>query len=122
MATLAEFAEWAAIISAMADVYTVGRATFTDFLNRRRAAPNYVARGQLLQAALSTYSDDEIEAIKKRIESCRDRFIAEGSGAQRKVCLCSVLSDVRDGNGGTIPMPDLHDIYNTLGCANMALS
>jgi len=65
---------------------------------------------------MSTYSDDAVEAIKKRLLSCRDRFVREGSGQQRKGCLCSVLQDVKDGNGGTIPFDDWAQTYETLGC------
>lgn len=116
MLTLEQFSQLAAVVSAMADVYTVGRATFSEYLERRRAAPNFAAKGQALRTALSTFSDAEVEAIKARIEGCRERFIREGSGASRKVCLCSVLSDVRSGNGGTIPDPEWATAYEMLGC------
>jgi hypothetical protein len=116
MFSLDEFAALAAIISAMADVYTVGRDTFSEFLSRRQSSPDYQAKGQLLQHAFSTFSDAELEAIKKRIEACRDRFIREGSGGQRKTCFCSVLTDVKDGNGGVINDPDWRRAYEQLGC------
>jgi hypothetical protein len=111
-----QFAELAAIVSAMADVYRFGRDAFSVFLARRRAAPDYIDNGRVLQQIYSTYSDSEIEAIKERIERCRERFIAEGAGEARRRCLCSVLSDVKAGNGGTIPLPDWANIYSTLGC------
>jgi hypothetical protein len=116
MLTLEQFASLAAIISAMADVYTVGRDQFSAFLANRQRAADYTAKGEILRNALSTYSDDEIDAIKERIEGCRDRFIAEGSGERRRACLCSVLSDVKDGNGDKIPFPDWARIYEQLGC------
>jgi hypothetical protein len=116
MLTLEQYAALAAIISAMTDVYTVGRDSFTSFLDRRKRASDYLSRGELLKHALSTFSDRELDAIKERIEGCRDRFINEGSGVRRKNCLCSVLNDVRDGNGGSIPIPEWDDIYNQLGC------
>jgi hypothetical protein len=116
MLSLEQFAYLAAIISAMADVYTVGRDTFSDYFAARQRAPDYRDKGQRLQQALSTYSDAEMEAIKARIEACRDRFILEGSGPQRKTCLCSVLSDVRADNGGIIPEPEWQRVYDQLGC------
>lgn len=119
MLTLDQFAALAAIISAMADVYTVGRDTFSDYLERRRSAPDYRQKGEALQKALSTYSDQEIDAIKDRIENCRERFIREGSGEQRKTCLCSVLNDVKDGNGGVMPVSEWDEIYNQLNCATV---
>jgi hypothetical protein len=114
MLTLEQFAELSAIVSAMADVYLVGRDTYAVFFARRRAAPDFVDKGRVLQRIYSTYSDSEIEAIRKRIENCRDRFIAEGSGEARRTCLCRVLSDVKAGNGGNIPVPDWANIYKQL--------
>jgi hypothetical protein len=108
MLSLTQFAELAAIISAMADVYSVGRDTFADFLKIRREAPDFQAKGEQLKGALSTYSDAELDAISDRIEGCRDRFIAEGSGKQRKTCLCSVLSDVKEGSGSVHPILHWH--------------
>jgi hypothetical protein len=61
--TLEQFAYLAAIVSAMADVYTVGNATFSDFFARRQSAPDYVAKGRILQGIFSTYSDSEMDAI-----------------------------------------------------------
>jgi hypothetical protein len=116
MFTLEQFAALAAIVSAMVDVYKVGRGTFTSFLDSRKRAPDYISKGEILKKALSTFSDRELDAIKERIEGCRDRFIEEGSGARRKNCLCSVLNDVRDGNGGSIPVPEWDEMYDQLGC------
>jgi hypothetical protein len=116
MLSLEEFAQLAAIISAMADVYTVGRDTFSAFLSRRESSPEYIAKGRRLQQALSTFSDGELDAIKQRIEACRARFIREGSGAQRRECLCSVLSDVMVGNGGIMPDPEWTRVYEQLAC------
>lgn len=71
-------------------------------------------RGEARRAsqALSTYSEAEVEAITKRLKACRDRFIAEGSGAQRARCLCSVFDDLMEGNGGVLPpFDDWERIY-----------
>jgi hypothetical protein len=106
----------AAIISAMADVYSVGKESFSQYLERRQKAKDYVSRGEILQKALSSYDDDEIDAINERIRSCKDRFIREGSGQNRKKCLCSVLTDVKDGNGGDFPFPEWDRLYRQLGC------
>jgi len=115
---LNEWAAIAAIVSAMCDVINTGKDIFQEFFDRRIAAPDSMERAARLQQALSTYSDDEIKAINKRLQACRDRFVREGSGPQRRDCLCSVLQDVKDGNGGTIPFPDWEQAYNTLGCAH----
>jgi hypothetical protein len=116
MLSLDQFAALAAIVSAMADMYNIGRDTFNDYLKRRKNAPDYLSRGEILRNIFGTYSDDEVEAIKNRIESCRNRFIAEGSGKNRVACLCSVLNDVKDGNGGTIPIPEWERTHQQL-CA-----
>lgn len=114
---LGDWASIAAIVSAMCDVISTGRDTFQAFFDRRISAPDINSRAAALQAAMSTYSDEEVEAIRNRILGCRQRFVAEGSGQQRKTCLCSVLQDVKDGNGGTIPFGDWANVYDTLGCA-----
>jgi predicted CopG family antitoxin len=116
MLSLEQFAALAAIISAMADMYNIGRDSFSDYLQRRNNAPDYLSRGEILRNIFGTYSDAEVEAIKDRIESCRNRFIAEGSGKNRIACLCSVLNDVKDGNGGIIPVPEWERTHKQL-CA-----
>jgi hypothetical protein len=113
---LKEWADIAAIISAMTDVFTTGLETFQYFYEARRSAPDATRRGEILRNAFSTYSDDEIKSIERRLKACRDRFINEGDGPQRRRCFCSVLGDVKDGNGGSIPIPDWDSIYKTLGC------
>lgn len=116
MLSLEQFSELAAIISAMADVYLIGRDTFSAYLTRRMRASDYQTRGQILLDVFSTYTDDEVDAIEERIKRCRDRFIREGSGNARRKCICSVLSDVKAGNGGTIPVGDWKKIYDQLKC------
>ena len=100
----------------MADVISVGRETFSVYLEQRRSGKDFVEKGEVLQKALSTYSDEEVKAINERIKSCRDRFIEEGSEGRVK-CFCSVLTDVKLGNGGNIPDPDWEKLYDTLDCA-----
>ena len=112
----AEWSALAAVVSAMCDVFRTGKDAFEEFLQRRETEPQAESRGAAFAAAMSTFSQDELYAIKSRIESCRDRFIREGSGEQRKTCLCSVLTDVKVGNGGIIPIQDWSDLYEVLGC------
>lgn len=113
----AELAAIAATISAMVDVIRFGTDNFQQIYNRRLESRDNATRALQLQSALSTYSDRELEKITCRIESCRDRFIREGSGKQRVVCLCSVLTDVKDGNGGQIPVDEWDEMYEQLNCA-----
>jgi len=117
--SIAEWANIAAIISAMCDFLTLaGIPSYLELYKRRLGDPYARERGVALRRAMSTYSDREIERIKERIEGCHDRFIKEGSGKDRRVCLCSVLTDVRDGNGGHIPdIDEWPRTFDTLGCA-----
>src|ERR1035438_5234354 len=112
------WANSAGIVSAMCDVIATGSDTFQAFYERRRTAPDIMQRAATLEQAMSTYGDEELEAISQRLQACRDRLIAEGSGAERKRCLCIVLGDVKDGNGGTIPFDDWKKTYETLGCGS----
>ena len=118
MLPLSTYAEIAAIVSAMVDVYKTGRDAFQEFYATRAASPDIENQAEILRQAMSTYSDAEVKAIINRLESCRQRFIAEGSGPQRKTCLCSVLTDVKDGNGGEMPggFPDWEQMFDTLQC------
>lgn len=117
MISLKEASEIAAIVSAMADVVSFGKEQFNYYLGTRSRAPDFEARGKQLQHALQTYSDDEIAAIKERLAHCAAQFIAEGNGKARRTCLCSVLTNVKDGNGGELPFPDWEDLYRQMKCA-----
>ncbi|PTR10074.1 hypothetical protein C8R32_102163 [Nitrosospira sp. Nsp5] len=107
----------AAVISAMVDVIQLGKVSFQEYFRRRERDPTIAAKELALTKAFSTYAQSEVQAILDRIERCRRQFIEEGSGVARRNCLCSVLRDVRDGNGGTIPDPEWEKNYNQLGCA-----
>ena len=41
-----------------------------------------------------------------RLHGCRDRFVQQGGGKERRECFCSVFKEVIDGNGGTLPVID----------------
>ncbi|SEP79046.1 hypothetical protein [Nitrosomonas ureae] len=107
----------AAIISAMVDVIRLGKETYEEYLERREGDPAIERKARALETAFSTYSPEEIAAISARIHNCRRRFIEEGAGDARHGCLCSVLRDVRDGNGGSIPDPEWEEAYRQLKCA-----
>jgi hypothetical protein len=82
--TISEWVNLATIISAITDVLTLGRGTYEFYYRRRLSSPAMVDKARFLEKAFSTYSDAELESVKRRIESCRDRFIKEGSGPQRR--------------------------------------
>jgi hypothetical protein len=51
----------------------------------------------------TTFSDDELQDIIRRVEGCRVRFIEQGDGDDRVKCLCSVFRHAKTGNGGNLP-------------------
>ena len=76
-----------------------------------------IAESQRVSEAYSTYSDREIQELIRKVEGCRDRFIKQGSGADRARCLCSIFNEIRDGNGGKLPaIDDWRRMYNELNC------
>lgn len=113
----------AATISALSDAVNLGisfnKAYEKYTLRRVGNTARLSRRVRVLRTAFSTYSTDEVEAIAERLRRCRDRFIREGAGSQRAKCLCSVLEDVRDGNGGMIPVAAWRDAYKQLQCAKL---
>jgi hypothetical protein len=88
-----------------------------------RSFRRYLADRGLIQEAerlsleYSTYSDAEVRELIKRIDACRERFIEQVGGEERSRCLCSVLKQIKDGNGGTFPSPEWQKMWDQLGCA-----
>jgi len=79
-----------------------------------RQAEKHIDRKEIerqAQVLVSTYSDDELAALHGRIKTCRDNFINEGGGKQRKLCMCSVLESAKDGNNGLPPLPEWEHMY-----------
>jgi hypothetical protein len=112
---LSQWANIASIIGAMMDVINTGRDTYDFFLKQRQKSKTTEKIAERLQISFSTYSEEEIGALEKRINNCRVLFIREGSGQQRKECLCSVLRNIKDGNNG-FPDAEWSVMYDHLGC------
>jgi hypothetical protein len=90
---------------------------FLSALRKYRSDPATIQESRRISVAFSTFSDEEVDSITQRLEECRKRFAAEGSGKQRSKCFCNVFADVKDGNGGDIPViDDWQDMYRQL-CA-----
>ncbi|WP_288940854.1 hypothetical protein [uncultured Roseovarius sp.] len=68
------------------------------------------------QISLGTYTDVEVREIRRRLEQCNRQFIEVFEGQDRKRCICFVLNQVKDGNGGTIPDPNWQSTYDQLNC------
>jgi len=112
-----DYAIIVATISAMCAVFQTGKDIYESYFSEYINSPSIEEEAEALRLALMTYSDDEVEEIEDRINGCRERFIKEGSGEKRARCLCSVLTDVKDGNGGDIPDIDSwEEIYVQLQC------
>jgi len=83
-----------------------GGVDYAASFQRHRQESDTIAESRRAASVFSTYSDREIEELVKKIEGCRDRFISQGSGADRVRCLCSIFTQIKDGNGGRLPMID----------------
>jgi hypothetical protein len=84
-------------------------------LIRHRTEADTIAEAGRVSRAYSTYWDEEVEELIKKIEGCRKRFIAQGSGADRARCFCSIFKEIQDGNGGRLPhIDDWQRMYNQL--------
>lgn len=101
---------------ALYDLLEFGRDYATSYLQHRQEADT-VAESHRVSQIFSTYSDEEVRALVRKIEGCRDRFIQQGSGKDQARCLCSIFNEIRDGNGGRLPViDDWQRMYDQLGC------
>jgi hypothetical protein len=72
-------------------------------------------KARRVSRAVSTFSEEEVKAMLERLQGCRDRFIKQAGGKERVMCICSVLNEVKLGNGGVLPsIDDWDNIYATL--------
>ena len=120
---MASFQVWLEVLSwikALFDAIKSG-ADLQSAFQRHRMERATIAEAQRVSRTFSTFSQQEVEAILKRLQSCRDRFISEGSGTARRKCLCSVFKDVVDANGGRLPLiDDWENIVRQLSCEGAA--
>jgi hypothetical protein len=85
---------------------------------KHRQERDTIQEAARVSVVFSTYTEGEVQALSTRLQGCRDRFIKQGSGADRANCICSVLNEAAAGNGGTLPLiDDWQNIYSTLRCA-----
>lgn len=88
-----------------------------DFVTARdkyRKESSILDESKRVSEVFSTFSDDEVNSITKRLDACRERFISEGSGEQRAECFCSVFRDVEDANGGIPAIDDWQKMFQQL--------
>src|SRR5215831_13283503 len=92
-------------IKALYDLVESG-IDYATSLARHRVESDTIAEAGRVSRTYSTYSDEEVEELTKKIEGCRSRFIAQGSGPDRTRCFCSIFKEISDGNGGALPHID----------------
>ena len=84
-----------------------------------RRDPETIREAERVSVQFQTFSDAEVKSLLDRIQGCRDRFISQGGGADRARCICSVLNEAKEGNGGELPLiDDWRKIYDQLSCSN----
>lgn len=76
-----------------------------------------IAEARRCSSTDTTYSPGELDAILKRLQACRDRFVSEGGGEARRGCLCSVFKDIMAGDGGRLTRYDnWQNMFRQLNC------
>lgn len=111
---------WLEALAGLKALYDLaeGAVDYTASLRRHREEAATIAEARRASETFSTFSDREIQELIRRIESCRDRFISQGSGHDRARCLCSILHEIKAGNGGRLPrIDDWERMYSVLRCA-----
>lgn len=117
MASVPAWLEVISYVKALVEATSLG-VDFRRAYQEHRADPAARRAAERASVRYSTYSDEELDAIKERIKDCQNQFIAEGSGKRRGKCLCHVFEDIIAGNGGVLPhVDDWERIYEQM-CAH----
>ncbi len=116
---MASFHIWLEVLSyvkALFEAITLG-ADIREQYEKHRNEKDTIAEADRASFVLSTFSEQEVQAILDRLKACQDRFIKEGDGAARRRCFCQVFRDVIEGNGGKLPqIDDWENIYRQMNC------
>lgn len=114
---------WLEILSWVKTLFDLTKST-VDLVDLERTHEKYrrdpetIREAQRVSVQFQTFSDAEVKSLLSRIEGCRDRFISQGGGTDRARCICSVLNEAREGNGGELPLiDDWQKIYAQLSCS-----
>lgn len=103
-------------LKALYDLLEFG-VDYAAALRKHRDESDTVAESSRAAAQFSTYSDSEIQQLIRKIAGCRDRFIMQGSGADRARCMCSIFQEISEGNGGQLPrIDDWQRMFDQLRC------
>jgi len=112
---------WLEALAGLKALYDLsqGAVDYVSNLERHRQEASTLAEAQRISVDFSTYSDREVAELIRKIEGCRDRFIAQGSGRDRAQCLCSIFNEIKAGNGGILPhIDDWQRMYAVLRCGS----
>jgi hypothetical protein len=110
---------WLEALAGLKALYDLsqGAVDYWKSYTRHRRERATVLESRRISEAFSTYSDDEVRELIRKIEGCRDRFIKQGSGRDRARCICSIFNEIADGNGGILPaIDDWQRMYDQLRC------
>jgi hypothetical protein len=115
---MAEVLLWLEALAGLKALYDLleGVPDYVQSFQKHLREEDTIAEARRVAATFSTYSDDEIRALIKQIDGCRTRFIAQGGGEDRVRCFCSILNEMKEGNGGILPFIDdwkrMHEQFN----------
>jgi hypothetical protein len=85
-------------------------------IRKYREDKDTIRESSRVSKVFSTFSDEEVASITKRLEECQKRFAAEGDGQKRAECSCNVFADIRKANGGIPAIDDRRNIFRQV-CA-----
>ena len=111
---------WLEALAGLKALYDLakGAADYTLSYQQHQQEPDTIRESRRASETFSTYSEREVQEIIRKIEGCRDRFISQGSGQDRARCFCSILNEIKDGNGGRLPhIDDWQRMYDELNCS-----
>ena len=111
---------WLEVLAWVKTLFEATKATvdLKDTYEKYRHDHATIQESERVGAAFTTYRDAEVESLLRRLEGCRDRFISQGGGAERARCICSVLNEAAEGNGGRLPaIDDWQNIFSQLRCS-----
>jgi hypothetical protein len=114
---MASFETWLQVLSlikALFEAATLGDDIFKAY-EKHKNEQDTQQEAKRVSRVYSTFSEEEVKAMLARLEGCRDRFIKQAGGKERVICICSVLDEVKQGNGGLLPkIDDWERIYSAL--------
>jgi len=116
---MASYFLWLEALAGLKALYDLSQGVVDYAANyrRHRQEAATIAEAKRCSDSFSTYSDREIQELIRKIEGCRDRFIAQGGGEARSRCLCSIFNEIKAGNGGSLPhIDDWERMYAALKC------